>query len=400
MIDPTVPDRPPAQPHAADARPTTAQLLAGRVLYQENARYLPRVRESVDTRLSGVVMTGKDADKRAAQLRSAGYRGVLLIDSAAYMTYTATPAEPFLLPQDTLFEGLDNCLDFQRHRGADAALTPTGYIPAAASKTLKAVMRAAEQIEREDVVVVLPIDIAWINPEHITQLIAVCKRIRQPKAVILIRQFDPMAAFKQTAENLRRLVSEAEQAALLRTDLAALDAMVHGALFAGIGADSSIRHAVPAGERAQTAESTGWAQYPNVLIPELMRFCGTRALANRYANAEPARCDCPVCDGRGLDRFNSPDGETRIESEDHNAYVWGAWVNEMATFQPGHERRQWWRDRCARALDHYELENVRIQQPRGFQPPAPLRAWATLPIESGTPAPTEDARRGVSPAAG
>jgi len=187
---------------------------------------------------------------------------------------------------------------------------------------------------------------------------------------------------------------------LLRTDLAALDAMVYGALFAGIGADSSIRHAVPAGERAKKAELTGWAQYPHVLMPELMRFCGTQALANRYANAEPARCDCPVCDGRALDRFNSADGETRIESENHNAYVWGTWVNEMATFDPGSQRRQWWRERCARALGRYELENVRIQQPRGFQPPAPLRAWATLPIEDDAPAPTDGARRGVSSAAG
>ena len=403
MIDPTVPGRPAARPHAADTRSAAAQLLAGRVLYQENARYLPRVRQSVDAHLSGIVMTGPNADTRASQLRSTGYRGVLLIDSAAYMTHTATSKEPFLLPQDLLFATLDECLDFQRARGADAVLTPTGYIPVAASKALKAVIEAAERIKREDAIVVMPIDIAWLNAEHINQLIAACNKIRQPKAVILIGQFDPMAAFKQTAENLRRLVSEAEQVALLRTDLAALDAMAHGALFAGIGADSSIRHAVPVGERPQKAESNskGWAQYPNVLMPELMRFCGTQGLARRYANAEPARCGCPVCDGRGLDRFNSSDGETRIESEDHNAYVWGAWVNEMTTVTPGGERHQWWRDRCARALGRYELENVRIEQPRGFKPPKPLRAWATLPIEGDTPAPTaRGARRGVSSTAG
>ncbi|MFF4989759.1 hypothetical protein ACFY19_21395 [Streptosporangium saharense] len=381
--------------------PTAARLLAGRVLYQENTRYRARVRTSVDPRLSGVVLTGKNADDRAVQLREAGYDGVLLIDSAPYVTYAATPDEPFLLPHDTLFPSLEDCLDFQRGRGADAALTPTGYIRVADSKSLKAVMVAAERIERDDTVVVLPIDIAWLNSAHIEQLIAVCKRIRQPKAVILVRQFDPMDAFKETTVNLRRLVREAEQVALLRTDLAALDAMAHGALFSGIGADSSIRHTVPVGERPQKAESnTGWAQYPHVLMPELMCFSDARALARRYANAEPARCDCLVCDGRGLDRFASAEGETRIESEDHNAYVWGAWVNEMAAVTPGRERRRWWRDRCVRALGRYALENVRIEQPHAFKAPKPLRAWATLPIDDETPTPTKNTRRGVSSAAG
>lgn len=399
MIDPPLPGCPAAQPHAVGAHPTAAHLLSGRVLYQENARYRARVRRSVDPYLSGVVLTGKNADDRANHLREADYDGVLLIDSAPYMTHTATPDEPFLLPHDTLFPSLEECLDFQRARGADAALTPTGYIPAASSKALKAIMRAAERIERDDTVVVLPIDIAWLNAEHIKQLIAACNKIRHPKAVILTGQFDPLEAFGQAPANLRRLVSEADQVALLRTDLAALDAMAHGALFAGVGADTSIRHAVPVGERAKTAKPGGGPTYPTVLLPELMRFCGTQALANRYANTDPIRCDCPACQGRGLDRFNSPDGETRIESEEHNAYVWGAWVNKMAAVTPGRERRRWWRDRCAQTLDRYELENVRIEQPRAFVPPKPLRAWATLPIDGDTPTPAEGARQEVSSAA-
>ncbi|SNT64134.1 hypothetical protein SAMN05216276_11118 [Streptosporangium subroseum] len=400
MIDPTIPGPRLSEAPAVGARPTTAQLLAGRVLYQENARFLPRLRDCVDAKLSGVVMTGKKADERASQLREAGYRGVLLIDSAAYMTHTATPDEPFLLPQDSLFNDLDNCLTFQLHRGADVALTPTGYIPPAASKVLKAVMRAAKQIERDDVVVVLPVDIAWLNPEHIAQFIAACTEIRQPKAVILTRQFDPLKAFKEAPANLRRLVSEVEHIALLRTDLAALDAMTYGALFAGIGADSSIRHAVPAGERPQTAQNGGGAQFPSVLLPNLMRFSWGPTLANRYANAEPVRCDCPACQGRGLDRFNTPDGPTRIESEDHNAYTWGAWVNELAACSSAAERRQLWRDRCAHAVGRYELENVRIEQPRAFQAPPALKAWASLPTGDDTPAPAEGGPRGVSSAAG
>ncbi|MEU6756530.1 hypothetical protein [Streptomyces sp. NPDC046685] len=375
--------RPPAL-KTLDHTVAAVPLLQGRVLLHENALNLPRPRPALDDDFSGVVMTGAKADERAFHLRStAGYEGTLLIDSAPYTSYVATADEPFMVPADELFASVDTALAFQKVRGASAALTPTGYIPPADSKTLKAVMREANKIERADTVVTLPIDVTWLNRENISQLIAVCTKIRHPKALILFRQFDPLEQTKDIPANLRSLLASVEHTALLRTDLAALDAMAHGAFCAGIGVQSSLRHALPPGEKAQVGMPAG-PIYPNVLMPELMCFKGAASLATLYSNADPATCACEECDGRGLDRFCLSDGETRREADNHTVLTWSDWVTEMAGYRPGAPRKSWWRDKCAAAVDRYALENQRIglgASPRsGFQAPSPLKAWATLPV--------------------
>ncbi|MFE9970250.1 hypothetical protein ACFYRD_05680 [Streptomyces hirsutus] len=376
--------RPPAL-KTLDHTVAAAPLLQGRVLLHENALNIPRSRHALDDDLSGVVMTGAKADERAFQLRTtAGYNGTLLIDSAPYTTYTATADQPFMVPPDELFASVDDSLAFQKARGASAALTPTGYISPANSRALKAVMREANRIERADTLVSLPIDVTWLNRENIGQLIAVCAKIRHPKAIMLFRQFDPLEQTKDIPANLRRLFAEVEHMSLLRTDLAALDVMAHGALCAGIGVQSSLRHAIPPGEKPQRGKRGGGPTYPNVLMPQLMCFKGAESLASLYANADPATCDCEECDGRGLDRFFLPDGETRQEADNHTVLTWSDWVSEMAGHPAGIQRKTWWRDKCAAAVDRYALENQRIGQgasPRSaFQAPPPLKAWATLPI--------------------
>ncbi|MEH0432289.1 hypothetical protein ACKI1I_41515 [Streptomyces turgidiscabies] len=383
MANSPFPGRTPAL-RVLDASVPATPLLQGRVLLHENARFVPQMRTPLDDDLGGVVMSGEKAGERAYQLRTSGYTGALLIDTAAYKTHTATADEPFLLDGNELFDTVDTSLELQKARGASAALTPTGYIPPGASRALKAVMRQSERLERADTIVNLPIDIAWLTDEFLSQLIAVCKRIPQPKALTLFRQFDPMEQAKSVPANLRRVVAELPDVALLRTDLAALDVLAHGGLFAGIGADSASRHSIPPGERALFNPNGGGPQYPSVLMPSLMCFKGTQSLARLYANHPPATCSCDVCDGRGLDRFNDPGGEARRESEDHNISTWSAWVIEITSRKPGIERKGWWRDKCAAAVAHYALENQRLglsaNSKAGFAVPDPLEAWATLPI--------------------
>jgi hypothetical protein len=160
--------------------------------------------------------------------------------------------------------------------------------------------------------------------------------------------------------------------------------MAHGALCAGIGVRSSLRHAIPPDEKAQIGKRGGGPTYPHVLMPQLMCFKGAEFLSNVYGNADPATCDCEECDGRGLNSFYLSDGETRREAENHNILTWSEWVSDMASYPAGTERKTWWRDKCAAAVDRYALENQRIglgASPKsGFQVPAPLRAWATLPV--------------------
>ncbi|MEU6825464.1 hypothetical protein ABZ921_33035 [Streptomyces atriruber] len=376
--------RPPAV-KTLDHTVAAVPLLQGRVLLHEHTQPIPGPRPALDDDLGGVVMTGANADTRAFQLRAdVGYQGTLLIDSAVYTTYTATAEEPFMAPPDELFGTVEHSLNFQKARGASAALTPTGYIPPASSRALKAVLREANRIERADTLVSLPIHVTWLNRENIGQLTEVCARIRHPKAVILFRQFDPLEQAKDVPSNLRRLFTEVENMSLLRTDLAALDVMAHGALCAGIGVRSSLRHAIPPDDKAQTGKGGGGPTYPHILMPQLMRFKGAEFLSKVYGNADPATCDCEECDGRSLDSFFLSDGETQREAENHNIYIWSEWVSNMASYPAGTERKTWWRDKCAAAVDRCALENQRIgvgASPKsGFQVPAPLKAWATLPV--------------------
>ena len=78
----------------------------------------------------------------------------------------ATDDEPFALPDSdgALFGGdLDSLLDGQRQRHAAAAITPSRYIQAGDSAAFKALVRQAQAIERDDVIVVVPVALPWLT---------------------------------------------------------------------------------------------------------------------------------------------------------------------------------------------------------------------------------------------
>ena len=352
--------RPPAV-KTLDHTVAAVPLLQGRVLLHEHAQYTPRPRPALDDGLSSMVMTGANADARAFQLRAdVGYQGTLLIHSAVYTTYTATAEEPFMAPSRRTVRRRGHLAELPEgsrgNRSTDThRLHTAGELPCPQSGNA-----GSQPDQRADTLVSLPIDVTWLSRENIGQLIAVCARIRHPKAVILFRQFDPLGQTKDIPANLRRLFTEVEHMSLLRTDLAALDVMAHGALCAGIGVQSSLRHAIPPDEKAQIGKRGGGPTYPHILMPRLMCFKGAEFLSKVYGNADLATCDCEECDGRSLDSFYLSDGETRREAENHNIHTWGAWVNDVAGYRAGSERKTWWRNKCAAAVDRYALENQRI----------------------------------------
>jgi hypothetical protein len=326
------------------------------------------------------VLCGKNADRKARELRQEGYGSILVIDQAAYETEAATDDEPFALPEGRLFgNGLHDVLQQQLDCGADVALTPTRYVHADDADALKGVMRAAQAIERNDVIVTVPVAITWLRDEYLPQLIEILRRIPHPKALILGGQYNPLDAFAAAPKNLRRLVKELRDVGLWRTDLAAFDCMAYGGLFGAIGAGGSLRHLPPEDEEPQSSNFPG-AHFPSVLVPDLLSFVRADSLANRYANALPPRCPCPFCHGSPLDRFNRRDGATRAAAHAHNAATWNSWLPDLFGHQSLGDRQDWWKNRCTVAIDEHEAENVRIRQPGAFKPKRFLRAWASLPI--------------------
>jgi hypothetical protein len=128
-----------------------------------------------------------------------------------------------------------------------------------------------------------------------------------------------------------------------------------------------------------------------VLLPDLMRFSKANFLAERYANDRPPRCWCPLCGGGFLDSFNSQRGNVRAQAHAHNAATWNSWLPDLFAHSNLAGRQQWWKTRCQQAVDAHERENVRIRQPKAFNPPRPLQAWATLPLSHPSRVPPADA---------
>jgi hypothetical protein len=220
----------------------------------------------------------------------------------------------------------------------------------------------------------VPLDIAWLKNDYIDHLIAVLIRLERPKAIFLGGQFDPMERYKAAVENLRRLVAEAGNVAVLRTDLTGFDVMSHGAYATSIGTGGSLRHIIPFGETpfAQQKDPS-----PSVLFEELMSFHKGTTLAQRFANTRPPVCDCVTCHGQALDRFLSR-GD-RFDAHRHSVHTWASWTKDMHGQSTLADRATWWRNRCHGAVTYTEIINAQISQPDAFRAPKPLQAWAELP---------------------
>ncbi|MBB5913929.1 hypothetical protein BJY24_002796 [Nocardia transvalensis] len=342
--------------------------------------------------IAGLVLAGKTAAAGIKDLRRNHPDLLLLRDPEGYRRALATEDDPFVLEDDEEQEHLfpltlEEYLQAQRDCGADVVLTPTGYLNVGDSDALRALVRDAARIERDDVVVSVPLDIAWLKNDHITHLIAVLARLDRPKAVFLGGQFDPMERYKAAVENLRRLVAEAGNVAVLRTDLTGFDVMSHGAYAASIGTGGSLRHMIPFGETpfAQQKDPS-----PSVLFEELMSFHKGSTLAQRFANTRPPVCDCETCHGQALDRFLSRDD--RFDAHRHTVHTWASWAKDMHGQSTLADRATWWRNRCHTAVTYTEAVNAQINQPEAFQAPKTLQAWAELPLWSSASGSTRGAR--------
>jgi hypothetical protein len=367
-----------AQRSKPEPLPGPVAVLHDRVLLHTNARTARQI-TPLPSGIGGLVLAGKTAASGIKDLRSEHPDLLLLRDPEGYRRAAATEGDPFILEDDEkqhhLFSlTLDEHLQAQRDCGADLALTPTGYLNAGDSDALRAVVRAAADMPRDDVVVSLPLDIAWLKNDHIDHVIAVIGTLDRPKAVFLGGQFDPMERYKAAVQNLRRLVAEAGNVAVFRTDLTGFDVMSHGAFATSIGTGGSMRHMIPFGDRAFARQRD---PSPSVLFAELMSFHKGSTLAQRFADTPPPTCDLPCCEGLSLDRFLAR--EHSFDAHRHSMHTWASWAHDLLEQPQLADRATWWKNRCAAAVAHADTVNIWINQPQAFQAPKTLQAWAELP---------------------
>lgn len=359
----TTPVRPPGR----------AAALTDRILVHTGVRDLDVTLAYVDDEHSGVWVGAKNVADRLRSCRD--FTGPLVADPEAYTAEVATPAGVFSLPDDSLFPELDSVLDEQRAAGATVALTPTRYIAANDTASLRELSQQAKRIERDDTILAVPLAVSWLGHEHIDELAHHLLPIDLPMALICGGRFDPLEKTPGAVQNLRRLEAELPHVMRARTDLAAFDGLAHGSFAGAIGIGESRRHLVPPGERRPYAHP---GHTPAVLVPHLMSYAKSAELAEFYDDETmaPPRCVCGACEGRSLTRFLRP--EDQREANAHNVLIWTDWLHGMLDLPSLGARAVWWRGRCKAALDQHAIAEAQLGF-RAFTPRPALRRYADTP---------------------
>lgn len=307
----------------------------------------------IDTAGGGLVVAGADAMRTVRQLKRAYPNLTLLADPTSHTAHVASEGEPFMLGGEGLFQfTLSDHLAGQISAGADIAVTPTGFIEAGDAKALKAAMEMVNAVDRDDVLFLLPTHPRWCAEPNVQQLIAVAQRSRHPVALTLGHKTDPLVT-KGVPAGFRRFFSEVGWAMPWRTDLAAFDALAHGAKAAVVGQLPSLRRINLPGEKGFAGRPG--EQFPSVLMTDLLRYSRVSHMReNWFASVSAYACECSVCDGRAIDRFSgSP--EHRLEAHLHNLAMITSMRQDIdGLTQP--QITQWWRRRLLDAEEaHIQL---------------------------------------------
>ncbi|MFJ3667220.1 hypothetical protein ACIPSE_12255 [Streptomyces sp. NPDC090106] len=336
----------------------------------------------------GIILCGAGALTTADALhRQAVEPWTVLVDPNCY-DQLATADAPFHLPgahhhgQGSLFEddepdplGFDQTV--QLRRGATAGLTPTRYIPGGDRRAVRAAVRAVLDLDAEQTILTLPLDHRWLrSSDDLDFLVTTLADVPHIKGIALGAAANPLAT-KGTVAGLRRLITGLDRVALLRTDLAGLDAYAHGALFASIGMQTSMRHVSPPG--------TGGPPRPTdrnvttvVLHPQLMDYFTCDVLKDRYGNLPAPLCHCGVCCGRSLLRFDH-DRTDQEEANRHNIATWLPWADDLQRTTAGAERVEVWRRLCRDAVMARQELRHELGDPSAFETPRWLKTWAGEP---------------------
>lgn len=372
---------PPAQ-HPARGAPRTAaasaqEILAGRMLLQVGPTRVGYFAPHLYPNRSGLILSGTDPTRKAVRLRRARHDGVVLADPARYLEHRADAEAPFIPAPDQPLpvDPLEDAVLTQIARGADAAISPTGYIEAEDSAALIAAAKQIAAFNDPRLVFAVPISNAWLRDESLRQLIAILGDTPGVKAIMLGGQMDPLGALRNGVENLCTLIEQVPGAALMRTDIAAFGALARGAVFAAFGMGSSQRHIVPPGEKPESS-SDSWLS-PAVLYPELMDFFLGLNLARLFSITDEAQvptCTCGICGGARIDRFTGRSHDR--DAMGHNVAIMMGWAGQLAKAAANGATRRWWADLCATAVERCDEVNSAINAPGGLKVSAQLAQWA------------------------
>jgi hypothetical protein len=321
-----------------------------------------------------MVVGGTDALVTVGAIRRAHPDLFIMCDPHESANLFATAENPFPMHdappgQDSFFPSptLADRVQGQIGAGASVALTPTGYVQAHDHQALRAVINQANLLDRDDVVVLLPLDPNWLADPSRKTIIAAIERSRHPVAITLgDSNGDPMSR-GGVLKGARELCGLDSAPMFHKTDLVGYHLMACGAVAASVGLIASKRRASIPGKAPFARRSK---RGPNILLPDLLRFRRSLDMQDQwFASRNAPRCPCRACKGQPIDRFGE-DQYDSAEASQHNAIGLLSFINE-ANARGGYHR--YWPAKVHDALAAHvalsALVGTQIQAPRE------VKAW-------------------------
>ncbi|MEV4286333.1 hypothetical protein AB0K40_12600 [Nonomuraea bangladeshensis] len=344
---------------------TANTILTDRLLLQIPAGQMSAVLDIIPSSAGGIVLTGEKATALHPSLRER-LCGPLLIDRRCYAggkSRRKAGAEPISRAW----------LDAQRALDVPSVLTDSGYVGKEDKAALQTVLSQAKRAGA-DVTAVLPLHSSWLLTPWVDHLVGEICSHETPVALVLEHRSDPLGSIRAVS-GLRRLLERATvPVSLLSTDVSGLGAIAHGALWAAMGATSSLRHLYP--EDASPPPNTGTPRRHTLVLPLLALMTVDKILEGVQATLEDPdlmrdvwTCDCRVCGSRTMDWLATA-SPTELAAHTFEPLLH---LHEGITTLLPHQRPGSWLAKCKDAIHrHHELN---AQRRLSWGVPKYLQAW-------------------------
>ncbi|MDN4641850.1 hypothetical protein QCD70_16495 [Agreia sp. PsM10] len=325
---------------------------------------------------SGLFLTGENSRRAAADLRARYSDTPFIVEPQALRDHWADEDAPFAVPDGSggfdVTLPLEAMLDRQRLGGNPLAMTPTGQIRVGDSEALKAVIETANDLDREDVLVAVPLAANWLGKQPLTdQIIMVLNRSRHPIALTFTDGKGPLESMVRTRAHRRLIASTTAEILAYRIDLNGFDAIAQGAVAAAIGAYPSKRRLDPVDANVFGPKDRE-ALSPQMLIPDMLRIVRSTEMRKKwFVSAPPMDCFCRICGGSPIDRLHESTAE-RAAGHRHNVVG----IERLASIMLGTPRPQRaavWAGLVEGALDTYPQLESHLGRP--VRIPNDLGVW-------------------------
>lgn len=325
---------------------------------------------------SGLFLVGENSCRHAADLRTQYPNTPFITEPQALRGHWADEDAPFAVPDGRggfdITMPLEAMLDRQRLGGNPLAMTPTGQIRVGDSEALKAVIEVANDLDRDDVLVAVPLAANWLSKQPLTdQVIKVLNRSRHPIALTFTDGKGPLESMVRTRAHRRLIGSVTVGILAYRIDLNGFDAIAQGALASAIGAYPSKRRLEPVDAKSFGPKDRE-ALSPQMLIPDMLRIVRSTEMRRKwFISAPPMDCFCMVCGGAPIDRLHESTPE-RAAGHRHNVLS----IERLASTllgTPQSQRAAVWAGLVNGALDTYPQLESHLGRPMRI--PNDLGVW-------------------------